>query len=212
MHYLPGTSLRWPSAVLVWLLSAPALPAALRVSPAAVVLDSPETTQQLLVLDGEVDLTRTVTYRANHPEIVAVDASGLVQPRNEGRTEIVIRHNGEQVRVAVEVKGLKQPAPLSFASDILPILTKAGCNAGGCHGKAEGQAGFKLSVFGFDPEADFQAIVMEGRGRRIFSAAPEQSLLVRKAAGLSPHGGGRKIPQDSLGYRRLLRWLAEGHR
>src|SRR6202040_3419658 len=113
-------------------------------------------------------------------------------------------------RVAVEVKGLRQPAPISFASQVMPILTKAGCNSGGCHGKAEGQAGFKLSVFGFGPRADYQAVVMEGRGRRTFPAAPDQSLLLRKGAGLVPHGGGRKLQPDGLPYRRLLRWIVEG--
>jgi hypothetical protein len=148
----------------------------------------------------------------SNPAVAVVDAEGLVQPHGEGRAEIVVRDGSDEVRVPVEVWGLRQPAPISFATQIIPILTKAGCNSGGCHGKAEGQNGFKLSVFGFDPHADYQALVMEGRGRRLFPMAAEQSLLLRKAAALVPHGGGKKIPADSLAYRRLRRWIAEGQR
>ena len=88
-----------------------------------------------------------------------------------------MQHGAESARVPVEVRGLKQPTPISFEHQILPILTKASCNSGGCHGKAEGQNGFKLSVFGFDPQADYQALVMEGRGRRLFAAAPDTACL-----------------------------------
>ena len=78
---------------------------------------------------------------------------------------------------------------LNFENDILPVLSRYGCNSSGCHGKAEGQNGFKLSVFGFDPEADYIALVMEGRGRRVFPAVPDQSLLLQKICGSMPHGG-----------------------
>jgi hypothetical protein len=94
----------------------------------------------------------------------------------------------------------------------MSILTKRGCNAGACHGKAEGKNGFKLSVFGFDAQADHQALVMEARGRRVFPAAPEYSLLLRKASGQVPHGGGRRLPTESLHYHRLRRWIADGAR
>src|SRR5439155_165877 len=158
------------------------------------------------------DVTRAASYQVRDAGVVTVDVAGLVRPGKEGTTEIVIRHKDEVARVAVAVSGLRRPAPVSFAAEVVPLLTKAGCNAGGCHGKAEGQGGFKLSVFGFDPAADFHAVTMEGRGRRTFPAAPGQSLLLRKGAGLVPHGGGRRIQPDSLPYRRLLRWLAEGQR
>lgn len=134
----------------------------------------------------------------------------MVTPKGEGKTEIVVKHGADTIRVPVEVSGLKSPAPVSFEREIIPILTKASCNSGGCHGKAEGQAGFKLSVFGFDPDADFHSLVSEGRGRRVFPASPENSLFLIKAAGIVPHGGGKKIDVDGLSYRRLLRWIKEG--
>lgn len=98
----------------------------------------------------------------------------------------------------------------TFENDILPILSRFGCNMSGCHGKAEGQNGFKLSVFGFDPDADFRAIMMESRGRRVFPAAAEQSLLLQKASGVRPHGGGVRIPSERPEYETLKAWIAAG--
>lgn len=83
--------------------------------------------------------------------------------------------------------------PLSFINDVAPVLTKAGCNSGACHAKAGmGQRGFRLSLLGFEPQEDYEHIVKEGKGRRVFAVAPEQSLLVLKAANIVPHGGGKK--------------------
>jgi hypothetical protein len=184
--------------------------AAVLVTPSAVKLDSPEASQQLLVTLDAADGTRSAKYEAADPAIASVDVNGMVTPKGEGKTEIVVKHGADSIRVPVEVSGLKSPAPVSFEREIIPILTKASCNSGGCHGKAEGQAGFKLSVFGFDPDADFHSLVSEGRGRRIFPASPENSLFLLKAAGIVPHGGGKKIDADGLRYRRLLRWIREG--
>jgi hypothetical protein len=105
-----------------------------------------------------------------------------------------------------------EPArPLSFVNDVAPVLTKAGCNAGACHAKAGmGQRGFRLSLLGFEPEEDYEHIVKEGKGRRVFPPAPEESLLLLKATNIVPHGGGRKLEPDSEGYRTLVRWISEG--
>ena len=108
------------------------------------------------------------------------------------------------------------PAPavaadtLHFENDILPILGRYGCNSSGCHGKAEGQGGFKLSVFASDPDADFAALTKEARGRRVFPAKPEESLLLRKATGRTAHGGGTKLVHGSEDYRTLRDWVAAG--
>lgn len=101
-------------------------------------------------------------------------------------------------------------APLSFANDIVPVLSKSGCNNGSCHGKAIGQNGFKLSLFGFDPDYDYAAIVYEGLGRRVSPAAPDDSLLLLKATGAMPHGGGVRMTPDSESYRLLRRWIEQG--
>ena len=100
---------------------------------------------------------------------------------------------------------------IDFANDVVPILTKAGCNAGVCHAKAGGgQNGFELSLLGFEPDKDFSQIVFHGRGRRLFPSAPEKSLLIRKATGDVPHGGGIRIQVDSHEYRLLVEWIRQG--
>lgn len=195
-----------------WICACHPAQAALTVSPSTVILDNPEATQQLLVYSAPstVDLTRGVRYEVVDPKIASVDSSGLVLPKAEGRTAIVVHHGQESAQVPVQVSGLASPPPVSFESHIMPILTKTGCNSGGCHGKAEGKNGFKLSVFGFDAKADHQALVKEARGRRTFAASPQNSLFLLKAAGQMPHGGGKRMSTDSLHYRRLYRWITEG--
>ena len=97
-----------------------------------------------------------------------------------------------------------------FENEIQPLLTRYGCNSGGCHGKASGQNGFKLSLFGFDTQADYEEIVEHGRGRRVNVATPEQSLLLLKSIGAVPHGGGVRINPTSEAYNLLRQWIADG--
>jgi hypothetical protein len=94
--------------------------------------------------------------------------------------------------------------------DVLPVLSKAGCNAGACHAKADGQNGFRLSVFSFDPQSDYRNIVHGARGRRIFPASPAESLLLLKATQSLPHEGGEVFSRDSDAYRTLVRWIGSG--
>jgi hypothetical protein len=101
--------------------------------------------------------------------------------------------------------------PVHFVHDVVPILTKAHCNSGSCHAKADvGQRGFRLSLLGFEPQEDYEHIVKEAKGRRVFPNAPEQSLLLLKAANLVPHGGGNKLDPESESYKTLVRWISQG--
>ena len=97
-----------------------------------------------------------------------------------------------------------------FENEIQPLLTRYGCNSGGCHGKASGQNGFKLSLFGFDSQADYEEIVDRARGRRVNVATPEQSLLLLKSIGAVPHGGGTRFSPTSQAYEVLKQWISEG--
>lgn len=108
------------------------------------------------------------------------------------------------------VASADEPRVPSFENDIEPLLARFSCNTSGCHGKAEGQNGFKLSVFGFDPDADYRAIVSEARGRRVFPTSPERSLLLLKASGGVPHGGGVRITPERPEYATLRSWIAAG--
>ena len=184
------------------------------ISPAAINLHAEEDSQQVVVTGNasEVDLTRTVRYEIADPAIASVSDSGRVSPVAPGSTTLRVIHGKGLQSIPVHIGNLTSPRPVSFRFDVLPILTKAGCNSGGCHGKAEGQNGFKLSIFGFDADADHDALVSEGRGRRVHLSAPEHSILLRKATAEMPHGGGARIAKDSVWYQRLRRWIAEGAR
>ncbi len=175
--------------------------------------------RQLLVTgtfaSGQVrDLTDKTTYRAEPAGIVAVDSTGLVTPIADGAASILVTANaGGEVREAkidVQVEQFGHLLPVNFPNQIVPIFTKLGCNSGGCHGKASGQNGFKLSLLGFEPGEDYEYLVKEGRGRRLFPAAPDQSLLLLKGTNTVPHGGGQRLPRDSYEYKVIRRWIAQG--
>jgi hypothetical protein len=100
--------------------------------------------------------------------------------------------------------------PVSFRNDVVPILTRHACNSGGCHGKSTGQNGFRLSLLGFEPDFDYRSLVLESRGRRVFASTVDGSLILAKATGRVPHGGGRRIEPDSEDYRVLRDWIRNG--
>ena len=99
---------------------------------------------------------------------------------------------------------------VSFANDVMPILSKFSCDSGGCHGKADGQNGFRLSLFGGDPMDSYRTIVLQAKGRRVFPAAAEESLLLKKATGATAHGGGRRMDETSESYEMLRLWIEQG--
>jgi len=186
----------------------------LRIVPGEVRLDRPESSQQLVVVqmtDGrQEDVTRQVQLSCQPPGLVRFATDGLVQPVTEGSGQIIATLGNSVARSPVHVSGIRSPSPISFAFEVQPILAKGRCNSGGCHGKAEGQNGFKLSLLGFDDDSDYDALVKHGRGRRVSLADPSGSLLLRKAAAITPHGGGLKVESDSPGFQRIRRWIAEG--
>jgi hypothetical protein len=178
------------------------------------VLVGRDSWQQLLATGtsgGTVrDLTRQATYSAEPSGVVEIDPSGLVTPLKDGTATITARAAGLSARLQVTVCRMKEEVPVHFACEVVPIFTRLGCNAGACHGKATGQNGFKLSLLGFEPQEDHEALVKEGRGRRLFPAAAERSLLLTKAAGQTAHGGGKRVDPSSPFYRVLLRWIRQG--
>lgn len=157
------------------------------------------------------DVTRYASLKVEPAELATVDASGFVTPLANGKGKITGSFkNGAPAELPVEVIGMEAIEPVSFPNQVVPIFTKHGCNSGGCHGKAAGQNGFKLSLLGFEPREDFEHLLNEARGRRLFPAVPDQSLLLLKAINASPHGGGQRLQQDSQEYRLVLRWIAQG--
>lgn len=187
----------------------------LQIHPAQVALKGLDDGQQL-VLTGvvnaakQVDVTGAAQYQVVNPKVARVAPGGRVLPLADGETEIVVTHAGKTAKVAVKVTDTAGPLPINFPNQIVPIFTKLGCNSGGCHGKSGGQNGFRLSLLGFEPEVDYMTLVKEARGRRVFPAAPDHSLLLQKGIGAMPHGGGKKLEKDSDEYRLLRRWIASG--
>lgn len=192
-----------------------------RNSDGQVVISGRDTGQQLLVTghfdSGQVrDVTRAVEYQIDLPELIQVDETGHVTPLLEGKAKVTIlaavdgRETPVQTSLDVLTTNLVQDRPVNFPNQIVPVFTKHGCNSGGCHGKSGGQNGFRLSLLGFEPAEDFEYLVKEGRGRRLFPSAPDQSLLLLKASGGLPHGGGARIEADSPSYRLLRRWVEQG--
>ncbi|WP_422923049.1 DUF1549 domain-containing protein [Singulisphaera sp. PoT] len=187
---------------------------AIEVVPRALELQGSSARRQILVMgtvDGRrVDLTRRARVESKDPRVVAIATDGVARALGDGETTLVASFGGQEVRATVTVKGIGESPTPTFERDIVPILTRAGCNAGACHGKARGQNGFALSLLGFDSDFDYAAIVNEARGRRVFPAAPDQSLLILKAEAKLPHGGGRKLEPEGEGVETLRRWVAGG--
>jgi hypothetical protein len=189
--------------------------AALAVSPQAIQLSGIDATVQMLVTGKlanghEVDLTRKATYQLHDASRATVDPTGLVRPLADGQTTLTVSFGSHTLTVPVAVRNIAEPLPINFANQIVPTFTKLGCNAGGCHGKASGQNGFKLSLLGFEPDYDYEALVKEAKGRRLFPAAPEASLLLLKATARVPHGGGKRMEVGSPEYQLIRRWIAAG--
>ncbi|MBC8354352.1 MAG: DUF1553 domain-containing protein [Planctomycetes bacterium] len=185
---------------------------AVRVEPAQVHLH-PSGTQQLLLSqigEREVDRTTSAQYVSADSKVAVVSEDGLIRALTAGTTNIEVRVGGNIERVQVVVAPDDVEPPIRFATDVVPVLTKLGCNSGGCHGKATGQNGFKLSLLGFEPSFDYLAIVKEARGRRLFLGDADRSLLLMKATATVPHGGGRRLEVASDDYRILRRWIARG--
>lgn len=196
--------------VVVLALAGQAAAAELRIEPAKVEFRDAFARRQLLVSDGPGDVTRKAMYASRDPKIVSVDAAGYLVPHANGATSIEVTVGSQKVSVPVEVSGMDQVRVVDFGNEIEPLMSRFGCNAGGCHGKASGQNGFKLSLFGFDTAFDYNALVAEGRGRRVMVSAPEKSLLLLKGTAAVPHGGGRRIEPGSEPYRLILSWIRAG--
>ncbi|MEI8383151.1 MAG: DUF1549 and DUF1553 domain-containing protein [Planctomycetota bacterium] len=105
---------------------------------------------------------------------------------------------------------IPRPSSISFSRDVVPALTRAGCNAGVCHGSFQGRGGLQLSLLGFDAPFDHEVLTKGSRGRRVTVAAPQKSLLLLKPTGMVPHGGGRRITNDSEVVAILRQWIADG--
>jgi Protein of unknown function (DUF1549)/Protein of unknown function (DUF1553) len=190
-------------------------PADLRVQPDAITLNGPRAFQQLVVTgqyaDGNVrDLTSLSTLTSANPSVASVDAIGLLTPHKNGSTALLVQAGGISRRIAVTVRHFDQPEPTSFRREVIGALSAAGCNQVTCHGAPPGRGGFRLSLRGFDPDADYLQLTRDVLGRRTDRQRPDASLILRKGLGQMPHGGGQCLRLGSVPERTLHAWLAEG--
>lgn len=162
--------------------------------------------------DEVVDVTHAATYRVADPDIAAVSAAGRVTPLRDGTTEIAVQVADKLTTVRLQVTGQTQQEPVSFEHEALAVLAKTGCSGGACHGAPNGKAGFRLSLFGFEPEFDRASLVRHARSRRVNTIDPAQSLLLRKPTMEVPHAGGRRFRTGDELYSLLHDWIGEGCR
>ncbi len=192
-------------------------------SLAAVTIDNPfdfalrgQNARRQLVVTGKYssgqlrDLTQQATFAAKPDGLVSIASTGLVKPIANGVVEITATVDGKVGQIKLHVENMDSHIPINFGNQIVPIFTKLGCNSGGCHGKSSGQNGFKLSLLGFYPSDDYDYLVKEARGRRVFPASPERSLLLLKATNVMAHGGGQRMSVDSYEYELFRSWIEQG--
>ncbi|MGK0187347.1 MAG: hypothetical protein ACI9R3_003134 [Verrucomicrobiales bacterium] len=158
-----------------------------------------------------IDLTREAEYVISASSgVIHTTPRGVVSGKNDGECEVIVRARGMERSVNVSTTNSHALRRFHFEKDIAPLFSRHGCNTSGCHGKAEGQNGFKLSVFGYDAQGDFEALTHAARGRRVSTPTPDHSLLLLKATGALPHGGGERIVRGSDGYETLREWIRLG--
>lgn len=199
------------SALAAGMLAAgvPALAAGISVHPPSVRLQGAKATQVLVVNAGDRDVTAECNFRVSDAAIASVLKDGLLTAAADGKTLLAVSCREGRASVRVTVTSAGRRPEISFVKDVVPVFTMAGCAGSNCHGSIRGQAGFKLSLFGYEPADDFQAIT-GGDGHRISRAEPEKSLILAKPTFQMAHGGGMRFPVGSLEYRTILEWIRGG--
>ncbi|MFO0940147.1 MAG: DUF1549 and DUF1553 domain-containing protein [Pirellulales bacterium] len=183
----------------------------LAVYPSEIKLNTSAAFQNVIAVakraDGiTMDVTSQTQWQIENPALVQLQ-DGRLTPTADGSTALKATWNNLSSQASVAVTAATQPRPISFHLDVMPVLTRSGCNTGSCHGAARGKDGFMLSLFGYDPKGDHYRITREIGIRRINLARPDQSLMYLKSIGAVPHSGGKRMEPDSVYAKTLLTWL-----
>jgi hypothetical protein len=184
------------------------------VYPSNINLNGPFSYSQILLTgilsSGEnADLTRLAKW-AVPEDLVKISPSGIISALKDGSGVVTATYAGLTVSAPIKISQTKSQVPTSFINDVMPLLSRTGCNQGTCHGSAEGKNGFKLSLRGYDSLFDHRALTDDLEGRRFNRAAPDSSLMLLKATGQTPHAGGALIQPGDRTYEILRKWIAEG--
>jgi Protein of unknown function (DUF1553)/Protein of unknown function (DUF1549) len=183
--------------------------------PATVRLNGPRDTQQVMLVEQDArgvtaELTGAAKFRSENEAVATVDETGFVRPVGDGQTRIIATWQDRTTSIPVTVAKFRDATPPSFLNDVQPIMTRFACNSGACHGALAGKGGFKLSLRGYDNDADYFAMTRQATARRIDRTDPAQSLLLLKGTRTLPHGGGTRIGKTSWMADVLREWVAGG--
>jgi len=189
----------------------------LSANPPRLTLSRENPRQQLIVtghLENKttIDLSRATHYEVSPPELATINASGLLSPRMVGDGQVRIRANGQTLDIPLTIRDLQPTRPVSYRHDVVPLLAKAGCNMGACHGNLNGKGGFRLSLRGDDPSGDWLALTRDASGRRTDLIDPARSLIFCKPTGILPHEGGQRFAPGSSEAQVFLEWISSGAR
>lgn len=187
------------------------VPVSISVYPTNASLETLRDRQSLIVQAAYPDeTTRDVTFHCEYavgdPGVARLEGN-VLHPAGDGETWLAVAFEQLTTTIAVRVENAGTDVPVSFKNDVMPVMMRGGCNTGPCHGSARGQDGFRLSLFGYDPDGDYHRITREQSGRRINLADPTNSLMLTKAVNAVPHTGGKLFAPDSELYDTVLRWL-----
>ncbi len=189
-------------------------PKSIQVFPANIDLTTKRDSQSIVVQafyeNGLTeDVTDKVEWKVSGQPVVKRDGNVFL-PLADGKASLTVTHANLNVTIPIEVKRAAEQNPISFKADVMPVFMKTNCNTGSCHGAARGKDGFRLSLFGFDPNGDYNRITREIAGRRVNLALPAESLLIEKSVGSVPHTGGKRMEIGSEYYNTLLEWVEMG--
>lgn len=211
------------SATLVGVLSAAAALRAISPDPAGELVILPERTvlrgqgaRQQLMIEKRVDgsfvgpETDDAKFSSSNPHVASVDEAGVVTAVADGRATLTARVEGRSLSTVIEVEHASAKYPVSFRNHVVPVLTKAGCNSGPCHGAAAGKNGFKLTLRGYDPEVDYLTLTRQAGARRVNRVEPATSLMLLKPTLAVSHGGGKRFSPRSPEYHVIADWIASG--
>lgn len=185
--------------------------------PDSVTLDGPHARQRVLVearSQGRFagDETARAKLVVEDPRIAAIASDGTLLPLGDGVTALVATIGDASARATITVRNAKREEPWSFRNHVEPVLARAGCNTGACHGAAAGKGGLKLTLRGYGPEVDYDVLTRQALGRRVNKTAPAESLMLLKPTTAIEHGGGRRFGVESLEYQIVSGWIAAGAR
>ena len=202
------------AVLLALMLPSAALAGTVKVLPGDVTLTGARATQRLLVVESEggdvvADHTAKATFSSSDERIAKV-VNGVVRAVGDGEAVVTAKIDDKTATLTVRVTKTKDDHEWSFRNHVIPMLTRAGCNSGACHGALAGKGGMKLSLRGYDPGADHFVLTRQAGGRRIDRQAPEKSLMLLKPTTALTHGGGQKLDPDGDDFRVVSEWIAAG--